>query len=365
MITIGIIGSGQLAQMITHVAYTLSIKTLCYSQNKNCPASIFSPIFVGDFFDLHAIKSFVKKVDIVTIENENIPKFFLLNISKYIKIFPNKKSIFISQNRLLEKQLFKKLNILTTKFIKIYNFLDLQKSIDTFPLPAMLKTQYFGYDGKGQYFISHKNQIFNAWKSLQKKPCILENIIPFSEETSIIAARNSLGNIQFYPLIKNKHISGILYISTLDSNTEHPLQKKAEKIIKNLMEYLDYIGIMVLEFFVFKNELIANEIAPRVHNSGHITLNACNINQFEQHLRSILDMPLLKPLVLYDSAMINILGKNINIKAKNIFPEIHVYKYRKEEFSRRKLGHINITASSTEKREKIINQILKKFPPIL
>lgn len=327
MKTVGIIGGGQLAQLLAMTAYQLGHKTLCFVEEEECPAKRLSPLFVGKLSDSDAIKKFSEKVDVITVENENVDIDYLKKCEIIKPVFPNPDIIKIAQDRLLEKNCFLQLNIPTTEFFEVNSVLDL-KAEDGF-----LKTRRFGYDGKGQIRISQYSNLSATWKKLNK-PAIFEFFIDFKTEVSLLVARNSAGDIQFFPFIENTHQEGVLRSSRFANFLQ--LQEQAQYYATTLVESLNYIGVLAIEFFVHENQLIANEMAPRVHNSGHLTIEGCNVSQFEQHLRAILNLPLIKPTIIQSVEMVNVIGE----WPENLDQFLHIYHYGKLSRKNRKLGHL-------------------------
>ena len=344
---IGILGAGQLAQLLAHSAYTLGFETLCYAESSQQPATRNSPLFIGELKDNKRLQEFLSKVDLITIENENIEVETLQFLESHLPLLPNSKAIGITQDRLLEKQFFKSLNIPTTEFIAIDSLTALDSASKQLPFPALLKTRRFGYDGKGQVKLSTAHQTSSAWKTINEMPAILENFIAFDTEVSIIGARNAAKQISCYPLITNHHEQGVLRISTL-STTPHSLQQQAENHLSTVLKELDYIGVLAIEFFVKNNQLYANEMAPRVHNSGHLTLEAFSCSQFELHLRALANLPLPTLHLKQPTAMINLISKLPDNKLFLKEPNLHFYDYGKIARPYRKLGHITITNNNVQ-----------------
>ena len=318
---VGILGNGQLASLLSHAAYSLAIQTVPISETN---------------FD--AILEIAKTCDVLTIENENIDTTLLTALAEHCTIYPSIEAIRIAQNRLLEKTCFQNLGIPTTHFIAIHSLTDLETALYQMTLPAILKTQRFGYDGKGQVVINSPKDATSAWETIGKVPAILEVFVPFDEEVSLIAARNPHQDIIYYPLIKNTHKSGILRTSESPYHNSS-LQALAEDYANRLLTTFHYVGVLAFEFFVVGKQLIANEIAPRVHNSGHLTIEGFNVSQFENHLRSVLDLPLVQPKLLTPTVMYNIIGTFPHFTQED-YKNIHVYHYGKTERPGRKLGHI-------------------------
>lgn len=318
---VAILGTGQLAALLTHAAYPLGVQTVCIAET-----------------DFAGILQQVKECDVITLENENISVVLLEKLQEYKPVYPPASAVAVAQERFLEKSLLQRLNIPTPPFAKIDSFADLEAALQTLGAPAVLKTRRFGYDGKGQAVIKNITEAAVAWQTIGENPAILEGFIQFDCEVSLIAARNITGEIVCYPLIKNTHQDGILRVSASPFENTH-LQKLAENYVKHLFNELDYVGVLGFEFFVQDNTLIANEIAPRVHNSGHLTIEGFNVSQFENHLRAVLNLPLVKPILQAQTTMHNMIGEFPKLMPAD-YTNCHVYDYGKEPRPNRKLGHI-------------------------
>ncbi len=322
---IGILGAGQLAQLLAYSAYPLGIETLCFSDSTEVPAARLSPLFIGDLQDKQALIHFAQQCDVITLENENIDCSILQILAEHALVLPSLEAVRIAQDRFLEKTKFQEEGIPTPVFVLVDSFNDLEAALPKTGLPALLKTRRFGYDGKGQFVIRSLDQLAAAWDAIGKVPAILEAFVPFDFEVSMLAARASSGEIIYYPLIKNQHEAGILRVS--ESPFLHPqLQELAEGYITRLLTAFDYVGVLAFEFFVQDEQLIANEIAPRVHNSGHLTIEGFNISQFESHLRAVAGLPLIHPVLRASTVMTNIIGAFPELK-KEDYASLHVYYY--------------------------------------
>lgn len=333
MKTIGILGGGQLAQLLAYTAYPVGLKTLCFSSEKNCPASRLSSVFIGDLNHVSDLENFAAHVDVITVENENIAPETLKTLAKFKPVYPNLNAIAMAQDRLLEKNYFQKYHIETPRFMPVNTIDDFENAVKNFGKNGILKTRRLGYDGKGQVRITEKTNLAAAWNAIST-PAIFESFISFSKEVSILAARNTMGDIVTFPLIENQHAEGILRTSQFLRDDQ--LENQAKAIVKTVLNSLDYVGLLAIEFFVQNKQLIANEIAPRVHNSGHLTIEGCQISQFEQHLRAITGEPLIAPRIMQAVLMTNIIGQ----WPDDLSNYQHVYDYGKIPRINRKLGHI-------------------------
>ncbi len=341
MKTVGIIGAGQLAQLLAHNAYQLGLKTLCFSEQPDAPAARNSALYIGNLSCQKDLTKFAEQVDVITIENENIDRSVLQTLSTIKPVYPDEQALVSAQQRITEKTLFQQLDITTPQFIAITTQADIDQLPASFPFPAILKTCRFGYDGKGQVPVKDRSDLAQAWHTLKQTDCILEQRISFECEVSILAARNSFGEIVYYPLIENQHQQGILRQSLCPYNNAN-LQQMAENVIGRILNNLNYVGLLALELFVVNGQLYANEMAPRVHNSGHVTIESLNCSQFENHLRAICNLPLIRPKIQCDAKMLNVIG-DWSILDNLPQQPMHIYNYGKAPRLNRKLGHIILT----------------------
>ena len=341
---IGIIGGGQLGSMLAEAAKKINIKTIIFSDDMDSPAKNFSDEFLcGSYDDENKIKEFINKVDIVTFEFENIPYKTLKKINESKKVLPKPEINKIVQNRLSEKDFLNKININTTKYVSIKNDKDLKSNIDL--LPGILKTCTMGYDGKGQYKINSSQELENL-KLDFKKEFILEKLINLKKEISVIITRYGRGRYEIYEPIENVHEDQILKYSKIPSDINTTISKKSEDWAIKISEELDYIGTLCVEYFIDKNDnLYVNEIAPRVHNSGHLTINSHNVSQFENHIRAISGLEQIKIQKFYNAKMKNLIGDDISAYRKKKFKDNEFFfDYLKKEIKKkRKMGHFTIT----------------------
>ncbi len=338
---LGILGGGQLGSLLASSAKKLNIKTLVFSDDKNAPAKNFCDEFIlGNYSDEKKIKYLSDCVDLVTFEFENIPFETLNNINKTKPVLPKPDINRIVQNRLFEKDLINKLNINTTQYAPVNKIDDLTMNKDL--LPGILKTSRFGYDGKGQLKINSAKELENL-KINFKYEYILEKLVKLKKEISIILTRFGPGSFEIYEPIENIHEDQILKTSKIPSQISKELIDKSKKWAKIIGDELDFIGTMCVEYFIDKNDnLFVNEIAPRVHNSGHLTINSHNISQFENHIRAVCKLEKIPIKKLYDAEMINILGDNIvNYRNKKYADNEFFFDYLKTEIKpKRKMGHL-------------------------
>jgi len=354
--TVGVIGSGQLGRMMAIAGAPLDVEFVFFDEALSSPSSSFGPTIQPSSKD--ALASFLDKVDVVTYESENTDAELVEKIATSTPVYPSVKSLRFSQHRLTEKTLFNELGIQTAKFERVASEADLDQAIETLGLPLILKTTTMGYDGKGQALVKTLDDAKTAWNSLKGNELIAESFVTFSRELSIIAVRSTNGDIKIYPLAENDHSNGILRVSRVpaqDVSTEK--QEQAERFISTLLSELDHIGVLTLELFDTETGLVANEMAPRVHNSGHWSIEGAYSSQFDNHVRAITGMPLGDTSTAHPHcAMVNIIGKfgdrDLVLSTKGAY----LHMYNKTERQNRNIGHINIIAESEGEREQLIQK---------
>ena len=342
-ITLGIIGSGQLGSMLCQAAKKLNVKTVVISDDEQGPAQSYCDQFIfSKYDDQTKIKDFINKVDVVTFEFENIPVDILKNIDKVKKVYPKPDINKIIQNRKLEKTLVNDLDIKTTEWAFIKTAEDVAKNEKL--LPGILKTNTLGYDGHGQFFLNSLNDIKKDW--CFTADYILEKKVDLKKEISVILTRFQNGAISIYAPIENVHVNQILKHSKIPADINDKILSEALQSAKKIAKHLDYVGTMTVEYFINQNnDLLVNEIAPRVHNSGHLTINAFNVSQFEGHVRAVCDLEIIAPDKISKAAeMFNILGKEIEeYRSKTFSDSEFFFDYGKKEIKdKRKMGHLTI-----------------------
>jgi len=346
-ITLGILGSGQLGRMSTLAAAELGIKVHIYSPDKNSPAEqVAARTFVASYTDKRKLRSFANSVDVVSYEFENVP----VETAEYIKqlkpVYPDGKLLEIAQNRIKEKSYLNSIGISTARWATVYSPEDLEREADKLGLKDyILKTTRFGYDGKGQTVYRTGDSSTKSFNKLKSDELILEEMIDFECEISIIIARDRYGKSAIYGPIENVHKNQILHTSTVPAKVDANVVGKAKRIARKLADELGLIGVLGLEMFVTKKgDILANEIAPRTHNSGHWTIDACAVSQFEQHVRTVCGLPVGDPNPHSDAVMTNLIGSDIN-KVTNFYNTkgacIHLYG-KTETRAGRKMGHVTI-----------------------
>lgn len=352
---IGILGGGQLARMLSLAAAPLGYKTCIYCPADNGPAiDVCHSNFVGAYDDEEKLAQFANKVDVITYEFENIPAATIEFLAKLVTVSPNLKSLQTSQDRIVEKDYLNQVGTQTAPYADVKNAQGLDAAIEKLGLPAMLKTRTMGYDGKGQVLIKTQDDMADAYKLVTDnaqisadKNCILEGFVDFDLEISVIITRDADDNVAVFEASENHHKNQILNTATIPANVSITTLNDATLLAINIVKGLDYIGTMGVELFVShgkNNSLIVNEIAPRVHNSGHWTQDACYICQFEQHIRAIVGLPLGTTERHSNVVMQNLIGndvKQVEKYAKQANTHIHLYG-KLDIKDGRKMGHINI-----------------------
>lgn len=342
--TIGILGGGQLGQMLSMAAARLGFKTHIFEPSENPPASNVASKFTrAEYDDYDALKQFASSVDVVTYEFENIPTAALDIIETQSEIFPNREALKISQDRLIEKEFINKLGFKTASFCEVNSIEELIHAINQIGAPSILKTRRFGYDGKGQVKVQPSSKPEEIWKNLGEKALILEGFINFSSEFSVIGSRSKDGQISCFDPGENVHKDGILRTTTVPAHLTNQQKTEAVLITAKILETLKYVGVIGIEFFLEKNSLVINEFAPRVHNSGHWTQNGCTVDQFEQHIRAITGWQLGNAERHSDVIMENLIGDEI-YKTNQLVEDgsIALHLYGKADVNPgRKMGHFN------------------------
>ncbi|MEJ2179657.1 MAG: 5-(carboxyamino)imidazole ribonucleotide synthase [Gammaproteobacteria bacterium] len=353
---IGVLGGGQLGRMLGLAGSPLGLEFVFYDHNPQACAGQVGKLVVGEFDDKAQLRAFAHQVDLVTVEFENIPLAALEYIAQFVPVYPGPLAVGAAQDRLDEKQLFESLGIPTPEFYAVEDAESLTGIARSHGDTLIVKSRRFGYDGKGQLLLDSPELAIKAWTALGGVPLIAEQRMQFKREVSIVAARNRSGDVCFYPLTENVHEQGILRRSQISLHDQ--LQSKAEEHAKRVMKELNYVGVLAFEFFDCDGRLVANEIAPRVHNSGHWTIEGAATSQFENHLRAILDWPLGDTGVRARCVMYNIIGDKPDIKMLLKVPDTHVHLYGKTPRPGRKIGHVTLWGS-TEENALAVEDILK------
>jgi 5-(carboxyamino)imidazole ribonucleotide synthase len=363
MKTIGVLGAGQLARMLALAGIPLGFKFLYVDPSHSSPASWLGEQIVAPFEDATALQKLADSSDLITYEFENIPVSVVRKLAQTRSVFPPPIALESSQDRLLEKQFFNQHGIETAPFYPVDDQPSLEQAIAVLKLPLILKTRRFGYDGKGQFLVKSLEDAITAFNQLGQKGIIAEGFVQFDRELSCIAVRGIDGATFFYPLVENFHNDGILRLSLAPAQvhaTDLNLQASAQ--VGRILQALDYVGILAVEFFEKEGRLIANEMAPRVHNSGHWTIEGAETSQFENHIRAVAGLPLGDPKPRGFSAMINIIGSMPDASKVLKIPGAHLHDYSKEPRAGRKLGHLTIRADSLEELNRTLRENLDLLP---
>jgi 5-(carboxyamino)imidazole ribonucleotide synthase len=355
---VGIVGAGQLGRMLALAGYPLGIRCVFLDRSAASPAAQVAPILVGELEDAEQLAALAACSDVVTFDWENISGKALEPIEKLTRVRPPRAALEVSQDRLAEKALFSTLRIPVGAHAAVDSKEQLAVAVRKIRLPGILKTRRLGYDGKGQFVLRDPRDIDAAWSSISGTGMIYEKFQDFSREVSIVGVRSAAGQIVFYPLSANCHGGGILHYS-IAPFVNSALERTARNYLKRVMNALAYVGVLTIEFFVVKGRLIANEMAPRVHNSGHWTIEGCVTSQFENHLRAICDLPLGSTRALGHAAMINFLGKMPDRTRLLGLDGLAFHDYGKEPRPGRKLGHCTILKKRPTERNSALADALK------
>ena len=343
--TIGILGGGQLGRMLSVAAARLGFRTHIFEPGANPPAGdVAHALTTAGYDDVDALTAFAKSVDIVTFEFENIPTDALDVIENITPIRPNREALRTSQDRLVEKQFLEGLGLTVAPFADIANAADLEAAMTTIGAPSILKTRRFGYDGKGQSRLRSADDAAGALADMAGNPAVLEGFVNFTAEVSVIAARSPSGEVACFDPGENVHRDGILHTTTVPARLSAAQRMDAVLLAANILNALDYVGVLGVELFVTPQGFTVNEIAPRVHNSGHWTQNGCAVDQFEQHIRAVAGWPLGDGSRYADVVMENLIGDDMDRVpelAKQRDTALHLYG-KADVKPGRKMGHVNI-----------------------
>ena len=342
--TIGILGGGQLGRMLALAGHPLGLRFRVLDTYADAPAGAMAELVVGDSFDdREALARFAAGLTLVTYEFENVPVAAAEFLAAQVPVLPPPQALAASQDRVTEKTFFNELGVPTPGFQAVDSREALESALHELGTPAVLKTRRLGYDGKGQRILRSVADVQPAWEALHGQTLILESFVPFDREVSLLSVRGRDGSTAFYPLIENYHHEGILRRSIAPAPSTSPaLQAQAEEYGRQVLEALDYVGVLAIEFFQQGGRLLANEMAPRVHNSGHWTIEGAETSQFENHLRAVLGLPLGATAPRGHAVMLNLIGKIPDLAAVLASPSAHLHLYAKEPRPGRKLGHITL-----------------------
>ncbi|WP_426787500.1 5-(carboxyamino)imidazole ribonucleotide synthase [Xanthomonas campestris] len=350
MTTVGILGGGQLARMLVLAGAPLGLRFAVFDPAVDACAGQVAPLQVGAFDDAAALVAFAAQVDVLTFDFENVPAASAQQLGTQVPVFPNPAALAIAQDRLSEKTLFRELGIPVPEFAAIDDRAGLDAALARIGAPCVLKTRRFGYDGKGQFRIKTFADADAAWDALGAQAAtvglIVEAFVPFEREVSVVAVRGRDGEFCAWPLTENWHVDGVLSASLAPASVDAGLQEAAEGHARALAERLDYVGVFALELFVRDGTLLANEMAPRVHNSGHWTIEGAETSQFENHVRAVLGLPLGSTAMRGHACMLNWLGAMPDAAAFLAVPSGHWHNYGKQARDGRKVGHATVRADT-------------------
>jgi 5-(carboxyamino)imidazole ribonucleotide synthase len=342
--TIGILGGGQLGRMLALAAARLGFKCHVFSPNPASPAfDVVHRTTCADYADREALDRFAENVDVVTYEFENIPADTVTFLSARVPVLPDPKILATTQDRLAEKNFVIALGMRTAAFADVGSSAELKTAIERIGRPAVLKTRRFGYDGKGQAAIKDGSELESAWRDVGGQPSILEAFVPFAREVSVVAARAHDGSVESFDVTENEHRDHILKVSRVPAALSGESEKEARRIAETIAKKFAYVGVLAVEMFVLRDGgVLVNEIAPRVHNSGHWTLDGASVSQFEQHIRAVAGWPLAKPIRHGRVAMTNLIGSEVEDYWRFLAsPGVCVHLYGKAAVRPgRKMGHV-------------------------
>ena len=364
--TIGILGGGQLGYMLALAGYPLGLHFRFLDPSPEAPVGRIASRITAQYDDRSALKKFAAGLELVTYEFENVPVEAARFLAEHVPVLPPPAALEAAQDRLNEKRLFQKLGIATTEFATVTDQESLDSAIKQIGLPAILKTCRMGYDGKGQWILRSPEDVARAKSELpvanasaekraggekaeQNAPFLLESLVAFTRELSVLAVRGRTGETAFYPLVENHHRGGILRLSLAPApQLDRAVQQAAEDAARRVFDTLQYVGVLAIEFFEHQGRLLANEMAPRVHNSGHWTIEGAVTSQFENHLRAVVGLPLGSTSAIGCSAMLNLIGDVPDPAEVLGVRDAHLHLYGKSARAGRKLGHVTLRASSPE-----------------
>ena len=377
--TIGILGGGQLGYMLALAGYPLGLHFRFLDPSPEAPVGRIATRITAQFTDRAALKRFAAGLELVTYEFENVPVETARFLAERVPVLPPPAALEAAQDRLNEKRLFRELGIATTEFAAVSGREALDGAVQQIGLPAILKTCRMGYDGKGQWILRNAGDVSRAKSELpaatastarkskgaepaEKASFVLERLIPFRRELSVLAVRGRTGETAVYPLVENHHRAGILRLSLAPApQLDRGIQQAAEDAARRVFDALQYVGVLAIEFFEHERRLLANEMAPRVHNSGHWTIEGAVTSQFENHLRAVVGLPLGSTHAIGCSAMLNLIGDVPDSAEVLAVRDAHLHLYGKPARAGRKLGHVTLRASSPEQLASRLGELPSYF----
>jgi 5-(carboxyamino)imidazole ribonucleotide synthase len=358
--TVGVLGAGQLGRMLALAGYPLGLDFLFLDREPGTPAHQVAPSLFGEFTDETLLSELAARCSVVTFDWENVPAAALDLLESKVALAPPRTALATAQDRLLEKQLFAKLGIATNANQPVDSLADLERAVREIGLPGVLKTRRLGYDGKGQIVLRKRSDVATAWAQLGGVPLLYEQMVPFDYEVSAIGVRGRDGAFAMYPLNRNLHKGGILRLTRAPWRAPQ-LEAAARRTLTRVMRHFDYVGVLAIEFFVHRGGLLANEMAPRVHNSGHWTIEGAVTSQFENHIRAVTGLPLGDTSARGHCAMLNLIGTMPDRARLLDETGLHLHDYGKAARAGRKLGHITIVESAPRKAEQRALRLLRRI----
>ncbi len=360
----GVLGGGQLGRMLGLAALPLGITPRFFDPSAAAGAGRVGELTVGKYDDLESLDRFADGCDLVTYEFENVPLAAAERLAASRPLDPAPAALAAAQDRLNEKRLFRQLGLSTAEFVPIDRESDVDTAFERLPAPLLLKTRRWGYDGKGQRRVSSREEGVGAWHELGGRPLLAEAIAPFSRELSSVAVRSRRGEVRVYPLVENRHREGILRLSLAPAAVPATVAAEVESGVRALLETLGYVGVVAIEWFDLADRILANEFAPRVHNSGHWTIEGAETSQFENHVRATCGLPLGATGCRGASAMVNLIGELPDLEAVLASEGAHLHLYEKSPRPGRKLGHVTVTGATLAERDARLDALLSRLPSL-
>lgn len=355
---IGVIGAGQLGRMLALAGYPFGLRFVFVDADEDAPGAQVGRIIPGRFDDPAALAALAASVDVVTFDVENVPMDAAAAVAAKVPFYPSPEALGAGQDRCEEKRLFRSLDIPTAPFEPVDSQKSLVAAVGRIGLPAILKTRRLGYDGRGQRRLDSAADVDGAFAALGGVPAILEGFVRFERELSLVGVRGRDGQTAFWPLAENVHMDGILRQSRAPWE-DAALQSQAERHLRSLLERFEYVGVLTVEFFQVDGGLLANEMAPRVHNSGHWTIEGAVTSQFENHLRAILGLPLGSTAPTGHAGMVNFIGRLPALADALAIEGAHFHDYGKTARPQRKLGHCTVVRATPDERDAALGQLLE------
>lgn len=352
---LGIVGGGQLGRMMAQAGSCLGIEFAFLDPSDQACAASMGQHLRADYGDPEAIEQLAAISDCITFEFENVPPAAVARLASLRPAQPGANCLAVARDRWVEKSLFVQLGIPIAPIRAVDSQAELEAAVAALGLPVICKTRTLGYDGKGQKRLLQPGDVANSFVELGSVPLIVEAMVAFDHEISVLAVRDRQGQILCYPVAENEHRQGILHAST--PMVDHPQTQQAQSHARAVMQQLDYVGVMAFEFFVVDSQLLANEIAPRVHNSGHWSIEGAVCSQFENHVRAVTGLPLGSTELVQPCTMLNIIGARPDYQQLLALPGVHVHDYGKSARAGRKIGHVTVCAADTRRLAELVEQV--------